>query len=49
MMLFLGEIEFTAARNAERGFILAKYSEAMESFQGGVCLLTRKRGTRSER
>jgi len=36
------EIEFIVARNAAKGFILAKYSEAMVSLQGGVCHPTRK-------
>jgi hypothetical protein len=44
--LFLMEIEFIVARNAAKGFIPAKYSEAMVSLQGGVCHPTRRRGTR---
>jgi len=45
-ILFLLEIEFIVARNVARGFIPAKYSEAMVSLQGGVCHPTRRRGTR---
>jgi hypothetical protein len=44
--LFLMEIEFIVARNAAKGFIPAKYSEAMVSLQGGDCHPTRRRGTR---
>jgi ATP-binding cassette ChvD family protein len=40
------EIEFIVARNVARGFIPAKYSEAMVSLQGGDCHPTRRRGTR---
>jgi len=40
------EIEFIVARNVARGFIPAKYSEAMVSLQSGDCHPTRKRGTR---
>ena len=40
------EIEFIVARNVARGFIPAKYSEAMVSLQGGNCHPTRRRGTR---
>ncbi len=45
-ILFLMEIEFIVARNVARGFIPAKYSEAMVSLQGGNCHPTRRRGTR---
>jgi hypothetical protein len=45
-MLFLMEIKFIVARNVAKGFIPAKYSEAMVSFQGGDCHPTRRRGTR---
>ncbi len=45
-ILFLMEIEFIVARNVARGFIPAKYSEAMVSLQGGDCHPTRRRGTR---
>jgi hypothetical protein len=40
------EIEFFVARNVARGFIPAKYSEAMVSLQGGDCHPTKRRGTR---
>ena len=40
------EIEFIVAQNVARGFIPAKYSEAMVSLQGGDCHPTRRRGTR---
>jgi len=45
-ILFLMEIEFIVAQNVARGFILAEYSEAMASLQGGDCHPTRRRGTR---
>jgi len=48
-ILFLMEIEFIVARNVARGFIPAKYSEAMVSLQGGDCHPTKRRGTRSGR
>jgi hypothetical protein len=46
-MLSLMEIEFIVARNAAKGFIPAKYSEAMVSLQGGDCRPTKRRVTRS--
>jgi hypothetical protein len=45
-MLFLMEIKFIVARNAAKGFIPAKYSEAMVSLLGGDCHPTRRRGTK---
>ena len=44
--LFLMEIEFIVARNAAKGFIPAKHSEAMVRLQGGDCHPTRRRGTK---
>jgi hypothetical protein len=46
-MLSLMEIEFIVARNAAKGFIPAKYSEAMVSLQGGGYRPTKRRATRS--
>jgi hypothetical protein len=41
------EIEFIAARNAAKDFILAGYLEVMVRSKDGVCRPTRKKGTRS--
>jgi len=45
-MLFPIKIKSIVARNVASGFIPAKYSELMVSFQGGDCRPTRKKGTR---